>query len=389
MPLRRSSRALWRPSDLLPAIAGLFGGAAIVLNHFAELPAILYTGRRVIASAALSAILGALLLVASHRWILQRLARSGLFGSAQPASFARFQSATYLPFMLFGLGATGFRLPDAVFAGSVLALFAAGNAVLLLAALPAPRPGAPSSPLPLALLFFVSGIAALVYQVTWQRALFACFGVNIESATLVVTIFMFGLGAGGIAGGLLSRRAESRTLIKGFLSCELAIGAFGLVSLPLIREVGGLTVLSSLPVTALVIFGLLSVPTLLMGATLPLLVTYAHRQFTNVGRSVGLLYFVNTIGSALACYLTADLLFVVGGERAATVVAAGLNFAVVIAVGRIIRQMPLGQAPAGTADGQGPATSAAGQVSTTSAARQVSPKSNDEPLRISEPESAL
>ncbi len=357
MPLRRSNRALWRPSDLLPAIAGLFGGTAIVLNHFAERPAILYSGQRVIASVALSAIPSALVLVISHRGILRWVARSGLLGSNEPAGFARLQALTYLPFMLFGLGATGFRLPGAVFFALVLALFAACNAVLFFVALPSPRQGTSSSPLRMALLFFVSGIAALVYQVTWQRALFACFGVNIESATLVVTIFMFGLGAGGIAGGLFSRRAESKTLIKGFLSCELIIGAFGLVSLPLIREVGNLTVLSSLPVTALVIFGLLSIPTLLMGATLPLLVTYAHRQFSNVGRSVGLLYFVNTIGSALACYLTADLLFVVGGERAATVVAAGLNFAVVIAVRRMLREMPLGQTPAESAVGQAPAIS--------------------------------
>src|SRR5258708_5027982 len=222
MPLRRSSRALWRPSDLLPAIAGLFGGTAIVLNHFAERPAILYSGQRVIASVALSAIPSALVLVVSHRGILRWVARSGpgLFGSAEPAGFARLQALTYLPFMLFGLGATGFRLPGAVFFALVLALFAAGNAVLVFVALPAPRQGLSSSPARMALLFFVSGVAALVYQVTWQRAWFACFAVNIASATLVVTIFMFGLGVGGIGGGLVSRRAESKTLINGFLTCE-------------------------------------------------------------------------------------------------------------------------------------------------------------------------
>jgi hypothetical protein len=349
-------------SDLPPAIAGLFGGTAIVLNHFAERPAIFYSGQRVVASAALSAFSSALVLVVSHRWILRRVVRSGLLGSTEPAGFARLQAATYLPFMLFGLGATGFRLPGAVFFALVLALFAVGNAVLFFVALPFPRQGPSSSPVRMALLFFVSGIAALVYQVTWQRALFACFGVNIESATLVVTIFMFGLGVGGIGGGLVSRRAEPKTLIKGFLTCELIIGAFGLISLSLIRGVGSLTVQSSMPVTALVIFGLLSIPTLLMGATLPLLVTYANRQFSNVGRSVGLLYFVNTIGSAVACYLTADLLFVVGGERASTIVAAGLNFAVAIAVRRMLREAPVEAAPR---------------------------KSKDKSLSISEPESVL
>src|SRR5439155_5693345 len=43
-------------------------------------------------------------------------------------------------------------------------------------------------------LFMVSGFAALIYQVVWQRVLFAAFGVNIESVTVIVSIFMFGLG---------------------------------------------------------------------------------------------------------------------------------------------------------------------------------------------------
>ena len=39
----------------------------------------------------------------------------------------------------------------------------------------------------LCVLFFFSGFPALIYQLTWQRALFRAFGVNIESVTIVVT----------------------------------------------------------------------------------------------------------------------------------------------------------------------------------------------------------
>ena len=42
-------------------------------------------------------------------------------------------------------------------------------------------------------LFFVSGFAALTYQIVWQRALFAIYGINIESVTVVVSAFMLGL----------------------------------------------------------------------------------------------------------------------------------------------------------------------------------------------------
>ena len=55
----------------------------------------------------------------------------------------------------------------------------------------------------LAFLFLISGFAALVYQIVWERVLFAAFGVNIESITIVVSLFMFGLGLGSLAGGML------------------------------------------------------------------------------------------------------------------------------------------------------------------------------------------
>ena len=54
-------------------------------------------------------------------------------------------------------------------------------------------------------LFFFSGFSALIYQVVWQRMLFTFFGVNIESVTLIVIIFMFGLGVGALIGGLVSK----------------------------------------------------------------------------------------------------------------------------------------------------------------------------------------
>jgi Kef-type K+ transport system membrane component KefB len=37
------------------------------------------------------------------------------------------------------------------------------------------------------LLFFCSGFPALIYQIVWQRALFAICGLNTESVTIVVS----------------------------------------------------------------------------------------------------------------------------------------------------------------------------------------------------------
>src|SRR3984957_6737091 len=82
----------------------------------------------------------------------------------------------------------------------------------------------------LRVLFFFSGFPALIYQLTWQRALFRAFGVNIESVTIVVTAFMLGLGLGSLAGGWLSKR-RAIPLLPLLAAIELMTGAFGVVSL--------------------------------------------------------------------------------------------------------------------------------------------------------------
>ena len=89
----------------------------------------------------------------------------------------------------------------------------------------------------LCVLFFFSGFPALIYQLTWQRALFRIFGVNIESVTIVVTAFMLGLGLGSLAGGWLSKR-RGIPLLPLLAAIELATGAFGLASLAIFDQVG-------------------------------------------------------------------------------------------------------------------------------------------------------
>src|ERR1700730_16463836 len=116
-------------------------------------------------------------------------------------------------------------------------------------------------------LFFFSGFPALIYQLTWQRALFRIFGVNFESVTIVVTAFMLGLGLGSLAGGWLSKRRGIPALPL-LAAIELLNGIFGSLSLAIFDGVGQLTIGLSLTATAAVTLALVVVPTLLMGATL-------------------------------------------------------------------------------------------------------------------------
>src|SRR6266540_7290471 len=76
------------------------------------------------------------------------------------------------------------------------------------------------------LMFFLSGFPALLYQIVWQRALFAIYGVNIESVTVVVSAFMLGLGLGSLAGGRISERPGA-PLLALFGMAEVGVAAYG------------------------------------------------------------------------------------------------------------------------------------------------------------------
>jgi len=181
----------------------------------------------------------------------------------------------------------------------------------------------------LCVLFFLSGFPALIYQLTWQRSLFLVFGVNIESVTIVVTAFMLGLGLGSLAGGWLSKRPNVPPLPL-LAAIELLTAAFGAVSLTIFDKAGGWMTGLSLPSTAVVSLALVLVPTLLMGATLPVLVGHLVRRSGNVGSAVGLLYYVNTLGAGAACLACAVLLFPFFGMSGSVYVAVAMNVAVAL-----------------------------------------------------------
>jgi spermidine synthase len=174
------------------------------------------------------------------------------------------------------------------------------------------------------LFFFVSGFPALLYQIVWQRALFTLYGVNIESVTMVVTAFMVGLGLGSVLGGTISR-SQHLPLLRVFGLVELLIASYGVFSLKIFHWAADFTAGSRPLQTGLVAFTLVALPTVLMGSTLPILVSYAVRLSRNVGMSVGALYAANTLGSAAACFCGGFFLMRWLGESKTVTLAAGLN----------------------------------------------------------------
>ena len=258
-----------------------------------------------------------------HDYLIVPLARDGI-----ESDYYRYEPFTYPVFLLSAgvLARVGGGMPFASFlaAGLILVLAQAGLFVFQLGR--ANRRALVASERYVAALFLVSGFSALIYQIVWQRMLFTTFGVNSESVTVIVSVFMFGLGIGALAGGFLQRKYAA-CLLRVFFLLEVAIGLFGLISPGLIRMVSHEAGSAPPAILVLWVYAVLGPPTLLMGATLPVLVAFRQRHFQNTGKNVGLLYAFNTFGSAMAAFCTVFIVFVFSGLHSAILIAVGCNLA--------------------------------------------------------------
>lgn len=181
----------------------------------------------------------------------------------------------------------------------------------------------------LAAIFFISGFSALIYQVCWQRLLFTGFGVDLTSVTIIISIFMVGLGMGAFYGGRMADKFKENTI---FIFCliEFLIGMFGFFSSKLILFLQDHFVYSGILKLSFLNFILLLFPTFLMGSTLPLLTSFFNNFLNNVGESIGVLYFYNTLGAGFGALGTGFIFFNYIGLSETIYIAATLNVIVAI-----------------------------------------------------------
>ena len=158
----------------------------------------------------------------------------------------------------------------------------------------------------LLLSFFLSGSCALVYQIAWQRLLYGIIGIDSDSVTIVVSVFMLGIGLGGAIGGWLSDAAP-RWRLPIYVIIEISIAAYGAISFWGLQTLDGWILQQGATQTralsAFASFLVLCIPTVLMGMTLPLLTLALNERRSNIGVAVGTLYFVNTLGAATGAML--------------------------------------------------------------------------------------
>jgi predicted membrane-bound spermidine synthase len=178
------------------------------------------------------------------------------------------------------------------------------------------------------LLFLLSGAAALVYQVAWQRLLVLHSGVGLYSVSLIVAAFMAGLGVGSLVVGRLSAMVGTTGALRAFALLELAIGAFGMASSWIYYDwlyPRAVHLASPSWTAGLLHFAALLPPTLLMGMSLPFLARAVVTDVAGAGRRIGWLYGVNMLGAAAGALATPWWLLPAGGVPGAVLVAAGAN----------------------------------------------------------------
>ncbi|HEY9789664.1 MAG TPA: fused MFS/spermidine synthase [Candidatus Obscuribacterales bacterium] len=190
------------------------------------------------------------------------------------------------------------------------------------------------------LLFFASGLSSLIYQVVWTRMLVLVFGATSFATSTVLAVFMGGLALGSFLAGRVSDRLKQPLLWYGVLEAVIGLWALLTPSLftaatPVYKLIWQHTHASIVPFSLLrfVCTGIiLLVPTTCMGATLPLLARHVTNALSNVGSRVGTLYAVNTLGAVVGAVTTGFMLLPALGLSATTMMAAGVNFALLVGV---------------------------------------------------------
>ena len=201
----------------------------------------------------------------------------------------------------------------------------------------------------LLLLFFLSGITGLIYQVAWVRQSVFTFGVSVYAYSAVIGAYMIGLALGSY---VMGRRIDAHARpLRTYAVLEVGIAALAALSPFLLAGLHGAYpgLSQALPTggfwltfARLVLsLAVLTPATFLIGATLPVMSRVYATHGGRVGSDVGRLYLVNTAGAALGCVLTGLVLLRYLGARETIFLGAGINLLVAggaLALPRLTRQ---------------------------------------------------
>jgi spermidine synthase len=182
-----------------------------------------------------------------------------------------------------------------------------------------------------------AGLAALSWEVLWQLKASLSLGISAHGTAFTLAVAMSGMTIGSlVAGRLLSEHAPTAPL-KIYAGLELLIGVSGLCLSNGFSALEwtdsrlyGISPLLAPFVHLVGLSVLLGIPTIVMGATIPVIGLVARKQ----GSSIARLYALNTGGAAVGVLLMAFVLVPNLGVQMAARIVAGMN--VVVALGAML-----------------------------------------------------
>ncbi len=211
------------------------------------------------------------------------------------------------------------------------------------------------------LLFLVaytcSGLAGLVYEVTWTRLLTLYLGHTTAAASAVVAAFLGGLAIGAAAGGRLASSWTPRRCLTAYVLLEIGVAICALLlplelSLfaPLLRWAyndGNGAMFPLIRIASCIV--MVMVPAVALGATFPMAIRWFARGSAEPAKESSRLYFVNTAGAAAGAMLAGFVLIPSLGMSQTIYVAMAGSVVAALCVTAVLfthRDEPVDAAPA-------------------------------------------
>ena len=175
----------------------------------------------------------------------------------------------------------------------------------------------------------ISGFCALAYEVLWTRIMVFFLGSTTYAFATMLAAFLFGIALGSIVFARWVDRIKQPIAIFGIV--QLGIGLFALILMPAFEELYAVT--SAFQSTFggsrfwafFSCFLVMCLPTFLMGASFPLVTKIYTGSERQLGRSIGNVYSVNTVGSILGAFCAGFILIPLLGIRPSIVLTVVLN----------------------------------------------------------------
>lgn len=206
------------------------------------------------------------------------------------------------------------------------------------------------------LFFFVSGFCGILYEIVWLRLAMAQFGVTSALVSIVLSMFMAGLGLGSWGSGRLVRNYGNRAGTLGlrfYALAELLIGISALL-VPLqfgwgraLLERSGLPSSGSYYFASAIWIALTLVPwCACMGATIPLAMESIKNNFQGESSSsFSFLYLANVVGATAGAIIPLFLIELYG-FRDTLKIGAVCNCALAISAFALSMRLATGQVTA-------------------------------------------